>query len=240
MFPSLTELVSTHLLSNRFKVKRLRPESILPTRGTPGSAGYDLYAAVEVLIPPKGQVRVPTGLSFTTPVFTYGKIQDRSGNAAKLFIRTAAGVIDHDYTGEVDVLIGNVNSEGHWVRVGDKIAQLTLELHVTPEIQEVTELEVTERGAGGFGSTDTPEFKVIPSPGKPHSPSRPEGAQISGFSQTNLVPSAKEKCLLLCTYISCLLAAYSAKPEKVASSTDFDSAVSQALGLVSSLVQVLV
>ena len=149
-------------------------------------------------------------------------------------------MIDHDYTGEVDVLIGNMNSEGHWVRVGDKIAQLTLELHVTPEIQEVTELEVTERGAEGFGSTDTPEFKVVPSLGKPHSPSRPEGAQNSGYSQTNLVPSAPEKWLLLCTYISSLLAAYSAKPEKVVSSTDFDSAVREGLGRVSSLVQVLV
>ena len=117
---------------------------------------------------------------------------------------------------------------------------MTLELHLTPEIQDVTELEVTERGAGKFGSTASRAFKVIPSPGKPHSPSRPEGAHILGFSHTNLMPSAPEKCLLLRTNISSLLAAYSAKPEKVASSTDFDSAVSQALGLVSSLVQGLV
>ena len=168
------------------------------------------------------------------PVFTYGKIQDRSGNAAKCFLRTAAGVTDHDYTSEVDVLIGNMNFEGHGVRVGDKIAQWTLQLHVTPEIQEVTRLEFTERGAGGFGSTDTPEFKVFPSPGKLHSPSRPEGAQISGFSETNLVPTVREMGRLLCTYISSLLASYSAKPENVASSTDFDSAVRQALGLISS------
>ena len=88
------------------------------------------------------------------PVFTNGKIQDRSGNAFKCFLRTAAGVIDHNYTGEVDVLIGNIYSEGHWVRVGDTIAKLASELHVPRKIQEVTELEVTERGAGGLGSTD--------------------------------------------------------------------------------------
>ena len=164
MFPSLTELVITNLLYNCFKAKRLRPESILPTRGTAGSARYDLYATVEVFIPPKGQVRVPTGVSFTTPVFTYGKVQDGSGNAAKFFLRTAAGVIDHNHTGEVDVLVGNQNSERHWLRVGDKMARLTLELHVSVEVQEVTELEVTERGAGRFESTDTQELKVTPHP----------------------------------------------------------------------------
>ena len=99
MFPSLMELVSTHISSHPFQVKRLRPESVLPTRGTPGSAGYDLYAAVEVKIPPRGQKRVPTGLAFTTPILTYGNVQDRSGNAAKLFLRTGAGVIDTYYTG---------------------------------------------------------------------------------------------------------------------------------------------
>ena len=103
---------------------------------------------------------------------------------------------------------------------------------MTPDIMDVTELEVTERGAGGFGSTDSRAFKVIPSPGKSHSPSRHERSHILRFNQTNLVQSASEKCLLLRTNISPLLAAYSAKPEKVASSTDFDSAVSQALGLV--------
>ena len=61
MFPSLTELVSTHLLFNGFKVKKLRHESILPSRGIPASAGYDLYAAVDFFIPSKGQVRAPTG-----------------------------------------------------------------------------------------------------------------------------------------------------------------------------------
>ena len=153
MFSSLMELVSTHISYHPFQVKRLRPESVLPTRGTPGSAGYDLYAAVQVKIPPRGQKRVPTGLAFTTPILTYGNVQDRSGNAAKLFLRTGAGVIDTDYTGKVHVLLTNVNSEGHTVRIGDKIAQLTLELHLTPEIQKVTELQVTEQGSRGLCST---------------------------------------------------------------------------------------
>ena len=178
------ELVSTHISSHPFQVTRLRPESALPTRGTPGSAGYDLAAAVEVKIPPRGQKRVPTGLAFTTPILTYGKVQDRSGNAAKLFLETGAGVVDTYYTGEVEVLLTNMNCEGHTVRIGDKIAQLTLELHLTQEIQEVTELQVTERGSRGFGSTDIPGNQVIPFLGKPHPPSQPEGAHISGVTQT--------------------------------------------------------
>ena len=242
MFPSLMELVSTHISSHPFQVKRLRPESVLPTRGTPGSAGYDLYAAVEVEIPPRGQKRVPTGLAFTTPILTYGKVQDRSGNAAKLFLRTKAGVIDTDYTGEVDVLLTNMNSEGHTVRIGDKIAQLTLELHLTPEIQEVTELQVTKRGSRGFGSTDIPSNQVIPSPGKPHTRSQPEGAHISGVTQTKQsFTCAQEKCLLLCAYISSLLAAYNIPSSQGSpESPEIGSAVHQALGLVCSLTKCLV
>ena len=103
MSPTLVELIQAHISSNPLQVKQVRPESILPTKGTPGSAGYDLYAAADTLILSGGQQRVPTGLAFTTPALTYGKIQDRSGNASKLALRVGAGVIDHDYTGEVDI-----------------------------------------------------------------------------------------------------------------------------------------
>ena len=231
MFPSLMELVPTHISSRPFQVKRLRPEFVLRTRGTPGSAGYDLYAAVEVKIPPRGEKRVPTGLAFTTPILTYGKVQDRSGNTAKLFLRTRAEVIDTDYTGEVDILLTNMNSEGHTVGIGDKIAQLTPELHLTPEMQEVTEFQFTERGSQGFGSTDIPGNQVIPSLGKPQPPSEPKRAHISGVTQTQQSSTcAQEKCLLLCASISSFLAA----------SPEIGSAVHQALQLVCSLTKCLV
>ena len=109
----------------------------------------------------------------------------------------------------MDVLHSNMNSEGHMVRIGNKIAQLTLELHLAPEIQEVTELQVTERGSRGFGSTYIPGNQAIPSPGKPHTPLQPEGAHISGITQTKQsFTCAKEKCVLLCAYIFSLLVAY--------------------------------
>ena len=157
MSPTLVELIQAHIFSNPLQVKQVRPESILPTKGTPGSAGYNLYAAADILIPSGGQQRVPTGLAFASPVLSYGKIQDTSGNASKSALRVGAGVIDHDYMGEVDILLSNQALRDHMVRQGDKVAQMTLELHLNPLVQQVTGLQATERGSGGFGSTDTPK-----------------------------------------------------------------------------------
>ena len=98
MSPTLVELIQAHISSNPLQVEPVRPQSILPTKDTPGSLGYDLYAAADILIPSGGQQRVPTGLAFTSPALTYGKIQDRSGNASKLASRVGAGVIHYDYT----------------------------------------------------------------------------------------------------------------------------------------------
>ena len=129
MSPTLVELIQAHVSSNPLQVEQVRLESILPTKGTPGSAGYNLYAAADILVPSGGQQRVPTGLAFTTPALTYSKIQDRSGNASKLALRVGAGVINHDYTGEVDTLLSNQAPRDHMVRQGDKVAQMTLDLH---------------------------------------------------------------------------------------------------------------
>ena len=186
MSPTLVELIQAHISSNPLQVKQVRSESILPSRVTPGSAGYDLYAAADILIPSRGQQRVPTGLAFTTPALTYGKIQDRSGNRSRLALRVGAGVIDHDYMGEVDVFLSNQAPRDHIVRQGDKVAQMTLELHLNTSVQPVSELQATERASGGFGSTDTPKGTVPPSPGKPDPPSQEEGAQISPVSSSTI------------------------------------------------------
>ena len=72
------------------------------------------------------------------------------------------------------------------VRQGDKVAGMTPELHLNPSVQPVSELQATERGSGGLGSTDTPKGTVPPSSGKPHPPSQEEGAQISPVSSSTL------------------------------------------------------
>lgn len=91
------------------------------------------------------QIAVPDG--------TYGRVAPRSGLASKFMIDVGAGVIDADYRGNVGVLLFNFGSEEYKIRAGDRIAQLILECIKTPEVQELPNLDDTDRGDGGFGST---------------------------------------------------------------------------------------
>ncbi|KAF4581150.1 dUTP diphosphatase [Ophiocordyceps camponoti-floridani] len=135
------------------QVKKLSDRARLPTRGSAFAAGYDLYAAGDVVVPARGKVLVDTDISIAVPGGTYGRIAPRSGLASKHFIDTGAGVIDADYRGQVKVLLFNHADTAYDVKAGDRIAQLILERIVTPDVVEVEELEESVRGAGGFGST---------------------------------------------------------------------------------------
>ena len=88
-------------------IKRLSENAILPTKGSPLAAGYDLYAAGNSMVPAKGKAIVKTGLSMKIPTGNYGRVAPRSGLAAKHFIDVGAGVIDEDYRGEVGVVLFN-------------------------------------------------------------------------------------------------------------------------------------
>ncbi|KAI1660176.1 dUTPase-like protein [Daldinia decipiens] len=136
-------------------IKKLSPAAKLPTRGSPFSAGYDLYAAHPTTIPSRGKALVDTDIAIAVPAGTYGRIAPRSGLAAKHFIDTGAGVIDADYRGQVKVLLFNHSDADFAVAEGDRVAQLVVERIYTPEVLEVQELEESVRGAGGFGSTGT-------------------------------------------------------------------------------------
>ena len=138
-------------------VTKLVPHAILPARATPGAAGYDLFSIDNYVVLPGRRVVVSTGISIQLPPKCYGRIAPRSGLAVKHGLDTLAGVIDPDYTGEVKVVLQNLDpTQPFVIRPGYRIAQLILEQCVTPEVHEVasecTGL-VTERGAGGFGST---------------------------------------------------------------------------------------
>ena len=86
------------------QVKRLSPNAKMPTKGSEGAAGYDLYATEPVLIRARDRALVPTGLSISVPYDTYGRIAPRSSLALKHGINVGAGVIDSDYTGPVGVV----------------------------------------------------------------------------------------------------------------------------------------
>jgi len=134
------------------KVQLREPNAKLPTRGTIQAAGYDLHCTDNLTILPGEFATVSTGLSFTTPEGTYGRIACRSSYAAK-GLMSADGVIDPDYTGIIKVTMYNLSPEPHVIQCGDRIAQLVLERNVTPEVRQTKYLIDTERGERGFGST---------------------------------------------------------------------------------------
>ena len=137
------------------EVKLLSPLAKLPRRASAGAAGYDLHSTENVCIYPGKRVAISTGVSIKMPEGVYGRVAPRSSLAVKHGIHVGAGVIDPDYRGEIKVLLFN-HSKNHQYQVneGDRIAQLILERYETPLIvQMFGDLEETERGEGGFGST---------------------------------------------------------------------------------------
>ncbi|KAL1534873.1 dUTP diphosphatase [Salvia divinorum] len=135
------------------RVKRLSEKAVLPSRGSPLSAGYDLSSAVETKVLARGKALVPTDLSVAVPEGTYARIAPRSGLAWKHSIDVGTGVVDADYQGPVGVILFNHSDVDFEVKAGDRIAQLIIEQIVTPEVAEVDDLDSTARGSGGFGST---------------------------------------------------------------------------------------
>ena len=142
------------------RVKKHSKEAKLPYRSSQFAAGYDLYASQDMTIPAKGKALVPTGISLHIPLGFYGRVAPRSGLALKHHLDVGAGVIDSDYRGEIGILLFNFSNEDFIVKIGNKVAQLLLEKIITPQVEEVSELDSTERGEGGFGSTGLSDGKT--------------------------------------------------------------------------------
>ncbi len=139
------------------KVKKLDPRAILPSRGSPFSAGADLHACMDapVTVAPGETVFIHTGLTAEIPEGYAGFVFARSGLASKTGLAPAnkVGVVDSDYRGEYMVALLNHSNKPVTVNPGDRVAQLVVMPVAFTEFQEVRELSETERGAGGFGST---------------------------------------------------------------------------------------
>ncbi|RVT96218.1 dUTP diphosphatase [Rhodovarius crocodyli] len=129
----------------------------LPSAATSGAAGVDLMAAVQepVVIPPGGRALVPTGFAVALPVGHEWQIRPRSGLALKhgVTVLNAPGTIDEDYRGEVGVILLNAGAKAFEVTRGMRIAQAVLAPVVRQVLVETNRLPISERGAGGFGST---------------------------------------------------------------------------------------
>lgn len=137
--------------------KKLSDRAVIPAYQTAGAAGMDLASAVWVSIPPRGRALVDTHLAIAIPDGFEGQVRPRSGLAAKkgLSVLNTPGTIDSDYRGEIKVILVNHGNEEVEINVGDRIAQLVIAPVVQADIDVVEELEDTERGAKGFGSTGT-------------------------------------------------------------------------------------
>lgn len=138
-------------------IKKLNDKAIVPTRGHEGDAGFDLYACIDVPITIKeGETgKVPTGLSIAIPNGYFGAVFARSGLATKQGLRPAncVGVCDAPYRGEYIVALHNDSNEDRVINPADRIAQLIIMPFLTAQFNVVDELNETERGVGGFGST---------------------------------------------------------------------------------------
>lgn len=140
------------------KIKKLNENAIIPTYGSPFSAGADLYSAMDdVTIEPHATTLIKTGLALELPVGFAGLIYARSGLASKRGLAPAnkVGVIDCDYRGEVMVALHNHSEIAQTVSKGERIAQLVITPYVVADFEEADELSETVRGEGGFGSTGT-------------------------------------------------------------------------------------
>lgn len=135
------------------KIKLLTPTAQPPLRGSEFAAGFDLCADEDVLIPSRKRRIISTGIAAKLPANCFGRIAPRSGLALKHGIDVLAGVIDEDYRGEIKVILYNSDGSHFQVNKGDRIAQLLVQTYQKPVMELVDELDETDRGGGGFGST---------------------------------------------------------------------------------------
>ena len=137
------------------KIKKLNEEAIIPNFAHKGDAGMDLYSIEEVVIPPTECRLIKTGISIQLPKMTEAQVRPRSGLALKhsVTVLNSPGTIDEGYRGEIGVILINHGKEEFIVNKNMKIAQMVVKPVYDINILQVEELNDTERGEGGFGST---------------------------------------------------------------------------------------
>jgi len=137
------------------KVKRLVRDGLLPKQAKKGDAAFDLHSVVDYELRSGESYGVPTGLALEIPHGYEGQIRPRSGLALKngITITNSPGTIDSGYRGEVRIIVHNLGRESFTISKGMRIAQIAIRPVPEVEFVEVDELEESDRGEGGFGST---------------------------------------------------------------------------------------
>lgn len=141
------------------KIKKVKENAKIPTRGTDGAAGFDLYACIdEPLTLNQGDTAfIPTGIAIAVPNGYAAFIHSRSGLSVKhgICLLNSVGVVDSDYRGEVCVGVIKATKESYTIEPNERIAQMVIKPVEIPTLVETDELDETDRGIGGFGSTGT-------------------------------------------------------------------------------------
>lgn len=149
--------MSFYVLIEPLKVKKLRDNATIPTRGSEESAAVDLYACIDepITIPTGGFAVIGTGIACEFPKGFFGIVAVRSsvGIKRELSLMNQIGVIDNDYRGEIKVALRNSSKFPQTIKSGERIAQMILTPYYTYDIEETDTLDETERGEGGIGST---------------------------------------------------------------------------------------
>ena len=137
-------------------IKKLLTDAIIPMYATDGSAGFDFYTIIDTVVWEGETQLIRTGLSMEIPVGYELQIRPRSGLSlsTKLRVANSPGTIDSDYRGEIKIIIENIGDNEVLINQGDRIAQGVLCKVPQANFIEVDKLDETERGDGGFGSTD--------------------------------------------------------------------------------------
>jgi dUTP pyrophosphatase len=137
----------------QIKAKKLYPDAQLPQMMRTGDAAMDFYSYKDYELRPGQRVIVETGVAIAIPDGYWGNIRDRGGLAGKHGLHTLAGVMDSNYRGEVQVVMMNLSQEDYNIKKGDRIAQMIIAKHEIVELEEVNELDQTNRGEGRLASS---------------------------------------------------------------------------------------
>lgn len=137
------------------RFKRIHPDAVLPAYAHPSDAGMDVRSVDDMTLAPGKRALVHTGLVMLLPPMFEAQVRPRSGLALKhgVTVLNTPGTIDSGYRGEVGVILINLGDADFVIKKGDKIAQIVIAPVTQPEVVETAEIDETDRGAGGFGST---------------------------------------------------------------------------------------
>lgn len=134
------------------KVK-LDKGAYMPERAHKTDAGLDLRTPCDMKIPANGSACIDTGVHIELPPGTFGHLESKSGLNVNHSVVSHGGIIDEGYVGSIVAKLYNHSDRDYWFQKGDKCIQLIIQQYLAPDMEVVTELDETDRGSSGFGST---------------------------------------------------------------------------------------